>query len=135
MFGSVIMLDFLARQIGLYDLLGEQAHPILTLVYCHCHGYQSVSKIQRWFKKTDLSKIFGIPEMIEGRLRETIYTLGKWDLLALQKSIFEKLMQICEEEVSSVIYDVTNTYFTGTCTSLAKPGRDKQGSEDEGSFR
>lgn len=127
MFGSVIMLDFLARQIGLYDLLGEQAHPILTLVYCHCHGYQSVSKIQRWFKKTDLSKIFGIPEMIEGRLRETIYTLGKWDLLALQKSIFEKLMQICEEEVSSVIYDVTNTYFTGTCTSFAKPGRDKQG--------
>jgi transposase len=126
-FGSVIMLDFLAKQIGLYELLGEHAYPILTLVYCHCHGYQSVSKIQRWFKKTDLSKIFGIPEMTEGKLREAIYAVGKWDLLALQKSIFEKLMQICNEEVSSIIYDVTNTYFTGTRSSLAKPGRDKEG--------
>lgn len=65
--------------------------------------------------------------MTEGRLKEAIYTLGKWDLLAVQKSIFEKLMQICEEEVSSIIYDVTNTYFTGTCSSLAKPGRDNKG--------
>lgn len=65
--------------------------------------------------------------MTEGRLREAIDTLGKWDLLDVQKSFFEKLIQICDEEDTSIISDVTNTYFSEISSSPANPRRDKQG--------
>jgi len=34
---------------------------------------------------------------------------------------------LCEEDTSSVLYDVANTYVYGTCCNLAKKGKDKEG--------
>jgi transposase len=126
-FGSVIVLDFVAKQLGLYDLLGEHAHAILTLVFCHCHDYRSVLKVEQWFKKTDLKQIFSGKDISEKDLRNAIEALENHNQLALQKSIFENLAKFCNHDISSVVYDVTNTYFTGKATTLAKPGKDKEG--------
>ena len=126
-FGSVMALDFIAKQIGLYPLLGEHAKVIMALVFCHCHDYQSVVKAERWFKKTDLSQILGIGEVSEKMLRDALAALDKIDQLALQKSIFENVLRFSGVKPSSVVYDVTNTYFTGTCAKLGKQGKDKEG--------
>ena len=126
-FGSVIALDFVAKQIGLYDLLGEHAEAIMTLVFCHCHDYRSVVKAEQWFQKTDLSKIFSGKEITEKQLRNGIEALEKLDQLSLQKSIFENFIQFCGEDSSSIVYDVTNTYFTGCCANIGKKGKDKEG--------
>ncbi len=126
-FGSVISLDFVARKIDLYSLLGEHAPAIMALVFCHCHDYRSVAKVERWFKKTDLGKILGIEEISEKMLRDAIQALENIDHLSLQKSIFENILKFCNVKPSSVVYDVTNTYFAGTCAKLAKKGKDKEG--------
>lgn len=126
-FGSVIVLDFIARQLGLYEILGEHAHGILALVFCHCHDYRSVLKVEQWFEKTDLKQIFAGKDISEKVLRNAIEALEKFDQLALQKSIFEKLVEFCKPDKSSVIYDVTNTYFTGNAANLGKQGKDKEG--------
>jgi len=125
-YGSVIVLDFLSRQLGLYDLLGEHAYAIMTLVFCHCHDYRSVLDVERWFKKTDLDQIFGVPEITEKQLRNALNALENLDHLQLQKSIFEMASRLCNEKSSSVIYDVTNIYFEGTHCNLAKYGKDKE---------
>lgn len=125
--GSIAVLDWLANQLGLYELLGEYAQPILTLVFCHCHDYQSTLKASLWFEKTDLNRIFKTEKMSNARLRETIFALGKVNLLELQKSIFEKITAFTGENDLSVLYDVTNTYFTGKNCKLAKMGLDKEG--------
>ena len=127
MYGTVIALDFLAKEIGLYALLGEHAQIILALVYCHCHDYRSLLEVNRWFQKTDLNIIFGIEKITEKQLDDAFSALEEMDHLALQKSIFEKLGTLCEEDTSSVLYDVTNTYVYGTCCNLAKKGKDKEG--------
>lgn len=126
LFGSVISLDFVARQIGLHEMLGEHWRVILALVYCHCHDYRSVAKVQRWFEITDLQKILGIPEITQKMLRDAITSLQKINHLGLQKSIFEKLKGFCGKDLSSVIYDVTNIYFEGEKCDLAKRGKDKE---------
>jgi transposase len=125
-YGSVICLDYIARQLGLYERLGEHAPAILTLVFCHCHDYRSISDVSKWFKKTDLDKIFSIPEITEKQLRDSLIALEELDLFEFQKSIFEKTAAFCEEKISSAIYDVTNIYFAGTRCSLAKYGKDKE---------
>lgn len=107
--------------------MGEHWRVILALVFCHCHDYQSVTKVRRWFEKTDLERVFGIPEITEKMLRNAIDSLQKIDHLELQKSIFENLGRFCDKKFSSVVYDVTNIYFSGVRCHLAKCGKDKGG--------
>ena len=126
-YGSVITLDFVAKEIGLYELLGEHAKVILALVYCHCHDYRSLSDVSRWFQRTDLNAVFEMQKVTEKQLYNAVSALEEMDQLALQKSIFEKLGTLCKENASSVLYDVTNTYVHGSCCSLAKKGKDKEG--------
>jgi transposase len=126
-YGSVFTLDFIAKKLGLYELLGEHAHPILVLTFFHCHDYQSISKTEQWFQETDLQKVFGSSEITEKRLRDAVFALGKMDKKKIQKSIFENILGYCGVRPEGVLFDVTNTYFTGSRSSIAKPGMDKQG--------
>jgi transposase len=125
-YGSVIAMDSLARKLGMYELLGEHASAILTLVYSHCHNYRSVSDTVKWFKKTDLSHIFGISQISEKQLRTALEGLENLDHFALQKSIFEMASKLCDEKTNSVIYDCTNIHFEGIHCKLAKYGKDKK---------
>ena len=127
-FGSVICLDSIARRIGLHDLLGEHAPAILSLVYCHCHDYRSVTDAERWARKTDLNQIFNVHEITEKNLRNGLSFIDEIDQFVFQKSIFEKMTYFfCQEKQSSIVYDVTNTYLEGECCSLARHGKDKEG--------
>jgi transposase len=126
-YGSVIILDFIARELRLHDLLGEYSDVILPLVYCHCHDYKSLSDVKNWFKKTDLNKVFKIENLTEKRLHRGLLEIENMDKLVLQKSIFETLQEKYKLKISSAIYDVTNIYFTGKACNLANKGKSKDG--------
>lgn len=125
-YGSVLALNSIAQRIGLFDLLGEHANAILTLVFCHCHDYRSIADTEKWFKQTDLAHIFGVENITEKQLRNALEYLDTLDHFQLQKSIFEMACKVCEERPTSVIYDVTNIHFEGIHCKLAKRGKDKQ---------
>jgi transposase len=127
-FGSIICLDSIARRLGFYEIFGDQAPAILSLIYCHCHDYRSVVEAEKWIKRTDLCKVFGVTEINEKQLRNGLSALENSDAFTIQKSIFEKMSDICDEKKSSpVIYDVTNTYLEGEHAGLARKGKDKEG--------
>lgn len=127
-YGSIICLDSIARQIGLHDLLGSHAPSILSLVYCHCHDYRSVVDAERWVRKTDICRIFNVAEITEKQLRNGLSYLDDLDSFAFQKSIFENMTSLFDHQLSSaVVYDVTNTYLEGERSRLARVGKDKEG--------
>ena len=64
-YGSVLALNSIARRLGLFDLLGEHANAIMTLVFCHCHDYRSIADTEKWFRQTDLAHIFKIENITE----------------------------------------------------------------------
>ena len=125
-YGSVLALNSIARRLGLFDLIGEHANAIMTLVFCHCHDYRSVADTEKWFKQTDLAHIFGIENITEKKLRNALEYLETLDHFQLQKSIFEMACKVCEEKPTSVIYDVTNIHFEGIHCEIAKYGKDKK---------
>ena len=125
--GPIIVLESLARELGLFEILGDIAHPILTLTFAHCMNYRSVSETEKWFKSTDLASVFGCKEIKEDHLYDAISRLSKYDFSYLEKSIFEKLTGIFGQDDSGVIYDGTNTYLTGSRSELAKMGKCKEG--------
>ncbi len=75
-YGSVLALVSIARRIGLFDLLGEHANAIMTLVFCHCHDYRSISETEKWFRQTDLAHIFEIENITEKQLRNALEYLN-----------------------------------------------------------
>lgn len=126
-FGAVIALESIARELGFFDLLGDIAEPILTLVFAHCLDYQSVNDAKEWYDTTDLPKIFGCEKMPINTLHNAIDLLSKRDSEKIQKSVFENVCNLLGEDPSGVVYDATNTHLAGMHSALANKGKDKEG--------
>jgi transposase len=125
--GSVLVLDSIAKQLGLHELLGHHFAPILALVYCHCHDYKSVRNMDKWFNQVNFYKILGVDKITENDLHKGLEAIEQMSTRMVEKSIFETLKSKFDDSCEGVIYDVTNTYLRGGRSTLAKPGRDKEG--------
>ena len=64
MFGPVIALESIAQELGFFELLGDIAAPILTLVFAHCLDYRSVDDAKEWYETTDLPSILVIKKCL-----------------------------------------------------------------------
>src|SRR3984957_1741653 len=109
-FGAVIALESIARELGFFDLLGDIAAPILTLVFAHCLEYRSVDDAKEWYETTDLPNIFGYQKMSINMLHNAIETLSKRDSSVIQKTIFENLCHLLGED-SSVSYTMLRIHI------------------------
>ena len=127
LYGPLLVLDHLARRIGLDRHLGKYAPEILSLVYAHCLDYKSINQMERWFERTDLNVLLEINDVTEKRLLEALDSLEQYDWERLQRDIFQSVKEQYNLKVSGVIYDVTNTYLYGRKCPLGKQGHDKEG--------
>jgi transposase len=127
LYGPLLVLDHIAKSIQLPEVLGSFAPEILSMVYAHCLDYKSVSKMERWFQRTDLNMILGLDEVTEARLLSAMDSLERLDAIATQRKIFQHAREKYRLGTRGVVYDVTNTYFYGKSCPLAKFGKDKDG--------
>jgi len=127
LYGPLLVLDHIAKELRLSEILGSFAPEILSLVYAHCLDYKSVNKMERWFQRTDLNMILGLDELTESRLLNAMDTVEQLDLIAVQRQIFRNARESYRLGNRGVIYDVTNTYFYGKQCPLGKFGKDKEG--------
>ena len=126
-YGPVMVLDCLAKKIGLHELLGDRALEILSLVYAHCLDYKSINRMEQWFDRTDLALILPLDGVTEEGLLEALDSLEAMDSMGLQRRIFERVRAVFGIPVSGILYDVTNTYLYGKNCELGKYGHDKEG--------
>lgn len=126
-FGPLIVLHHIAKEIGLPKLLGEYSNEILSLVYAHCLNYRSINHMSSWFKRTDLSVMLDIEKVTEKTLLDALDSLENIDVENLQLEIFDALEKKFHVGRKGIVYDVTNTYLYGKKCSLGKFGHDKEG--------
>ena len=127
LYGPLLVLNFLAQEIGLAQLLGDYGDEILSLVYAHCLDYKSLNQMPQWFARTDLNLLLALDGLTEKRLLNALDALEAHDAEKLQQAIFAAVQKRYHLPVSGVIYDVTNTYLSGKKCPLAKYGHDKEG--------
>ena len=125
--GPLLVLDYLAKKIGLAETLGEYGNEILSLVFAHCLDYKSVNQMSRWFERTDLNMLLNLDNLTEDRLLKSLDSIGENQREKIQIKIFEKIKKIYKLNDDGVVYDVTNTYLCGKQCSLGKLGKDKDG--------
>lgn len=90
-------------------------------------------KIPTWYANTALPLLLAIkPSEIYGRilLRALTY-LQEENTIPIQMDIYNKIKQIFGYEPTKVYYDITSTYFEGTCCSLAKYGHSSDKRKDK----
>ena len=124
----LIVLDKLAKQINLSELLGDYGDYLLSMVYAHCLDPKSVNKMEDWFIRTDLHNILKIRDVSEEKLYNALDSIDEKNLSVMQKKIFKSVTDAYNLQPKGYFFDVTNVYFYGTECSIAKKGHNKEGS-------
>src|SRR3989344_1600919 len=123
----LIVLDKLAKQINLSEILGEHGEYLLSLAYAHCLDPKSVNKMEDWFVRTDLQNILNIKEVSEEKLYNALDSINEENLGVIQKKIFRSVTEVYKLQPKGYFFDVTNVYFYGTECPIAKIGHNKEG--------
>ena len=126
LYGPLLVLHHLAKEIHLADQLGDYSQEILSLVYAHCLDYRSLNQMPGWFERTDLNFLLNLQGVTEKRLVGALDRLEALDAQAWQRRLFESVCRQYRLRPSGVVYDVTNTYLYGRQCPLAKLGHDKE---------
>lgn len=126
-YGPLLVLNHIAREIGLSDIIGDFGDEILSLVFAHCLDYKSVNYMPSWFERTDLNLLLNLDSLTESRILNALDSLEKQDPTILQKKIFECVKSKYKLNDRGIVYDVTNTYLYGKKCPFGKMGKDKEG--------
>ena len=126
LYGPLLVLHHLAKEIQLADQLGPYSQEILSLVYAHCLDYRSLNYMPSWFERTDLNFLLNLEGLTEKRLLGALDSLEALNAETWQRRLFEGVCRQYRLRPSGVIYDVTNTYLYGRHCPLGKPGHDKE---------
>lgn len=127
LYGPLLVLNHLAQEISLSEILGDYGDEILSLVYAHCLDYRSINRMKHWFERTDLNMILDIDGLTEDRLLKALDSLQNQNPELIQRDIFERIQKQYKLNVKGLIYDVTNTYLFGKKCALGKLGKSKEG--------
>ena len=127
-YGPLLVLDELAKQIRLPEVLGKYSSEILSMVYSHCIDPRSLNKMSEWFERTELNHLLNLKELTERRLIDSLdYVNSDERSEILQNKIFKFVNLKFDLEKDSFFYDVTNIYFFGKKCTLAKRSKSKEG--------
>lgn len=126
-YGPLLALHQIAREIDLAGILGKYAPELLSLVYAHCVQPGSVTRISDWYERTDLNHLLSFESLTEKRLLEAMDYYDEKRREATQHNIFIRLQDTYEIKCTGIFYDITDIYFYGKECSLAKIGHNSDG--------
>ncbi|MFH0837483.1 MAG: hypothetical protein V1870_05100, partial [Candidatus Aenigmatarchaeota archaeon] len=127
-YGPLLVLNEIAKEIGLHDILGNYSNEILSMVYSHCIDPKSLNKMEEWFTKTELNHILKLEKLTERRLSDSLDNINIDKRIEyFQQKIFTALKNKYKVNTDIFFYDVTNVYFFGTHCKIAKRGKNKSG--------
>lgn len=126
----LLVLNTLAKQIYLSEILGDYGEYLLSLAYAHCLEPKSLNSMEEWFQRTDLHNLLSIQEVSEKKLYYALDSIDDKNSALVQKKIFNSVKNIYNLKPDGYFFDVTNAYFYGTECSIAKKGYNKDGKDN-----
>lgn len=129
-YGPLLMIDEIARQIGLSAVLGEYGDYLLSLAYAHCVSPDSLSGMVEWYQKTEIGSLLSLSGVTYKKLVDAIDSVEGMKGAEVQGRIFRRLKEVFNLSTTGYFYDITNIYFYGVCCPLAKHGHNADGWKD-----
>src|SRR3989338_4190107 len=127
-YGPLLVLNEIAKQIKLHEILGKYSSDILSMVYSHCVDTRSLNRMQDWFGRTELNHLLNLNELTERKLVDSLDHVESDERSEiLQNKIFNVVNEKYQLAKNSFFYDVTNIYFFGSNCIIAKRSKSKEG--------
>jgi transposase len=123
--GHVQVVALTMQRLGLAALLGAPCvarDRVLAMVAARIVAPHTKLATTRWWHTTTLAEDFGVVEADE----DDLYAAMDW-LLARQGAIQKRLAARHLSEGGLVLYDLSSSYFEGSCCPLAKLGYSRDG--------
>ncbi len=124
--GHVQAVTVAMQQLGLESLLASRASPqrdlVLAMVASRIVAPHTKLATTRWWHTTTLAEDFGVADASE----DDLYAAMDW-LLARQNTVQKKLAARHLSAGGLVLYDLSSSYFEGSCCPLAKLGYNRDG--------
>jgi transposase len=124
--GHVQAAALTMQRLGLADLLASkpcrERELVLAMVASRIVAPHTKLATTRWWHTTTLAEDFGVVDANE----DDLYAAMDW-LLARQGAIQKKLSRRHLSEGALVLYDLSSSYFEGSCCPLAKIGYSRDG--------
>lgn len=132
-YGSVVALYTLAERIGLSETVyratvkggGKHIGKIIEIMVINrCIEPVSRNKLRDWYGKTALPILLNIPsKSVHPQIfYNAMNYLTDKAILRIEKELYKNVMRIYGVDTSTIFYDLTSTYFEGTCCPLARFG-------------
>jgi transposase len=124
--GHVLAAALTMQRLGLADLIASkpcrERELVLAMVASRIVAPSPKLATTRWWHTTTLAQDFGVVDANE----DALYAAMDW-LLARQGTIQKKLAARYLSEGGLVLYDLSSSYFEGSCCPLAKIGYSRDG--------
>jgi Transposase DDE domain len=124
--GQVQAVRRAMQQLGFAQLIGTRPSAerdrVCAMVAARILGPQTKLATTRWWHTTTLAQEFGVEHADE----DDLYAAMDW-LLERQGTIEQKLAKRHLEAGGLVLYDLSSSYFEGSCCPLAKLGHNRDG--------
>lgn len=147
-FGDIALLQYAANEIGMIDTINEyvpkrQGLPLgleffLTVAHRLLGDKPSSSKLSRWVKTTHmpLSHHFDADKITDNTQQ---YMMDKLldennhidNISRVFTALYQKTLPLFGKEEDVFFYDITSTYFEGTCCPIAHLGYSRDGKDDK----
>lgn len=132
-YGPIVALHTLAERIGLPEIIykatmkggGNHIGKLIEIMTINrCVAPVSRNKLKDWYGKTVLPILLNVPSK---KVHPQIFYnamnyLTDKAILQIQKELYKNVERIYGVDTSTVFYDLTSTYFEGTCCPLASFG-------------
>lgn len=103
----------IAIKLKIPELLGEEMHHVLLLVYAQMITRKSINALPAYVEQTSLKELLGIDKLVSADLYESLDKLEALDFEPIEKGILSVLRAEESEKEDALILDVTDTYFKG----------------------
>lgn len=122
-YGDILCVDKIARDLNLHELFEKN---ILLLAYSHLLDDVCVNDMKEWVRQTEIPEILGLESISTKRIYTALEDLDELDFEPLEEQVYPKFIE-CGEDKTTVVVDVTDTYFEGKNGSSSKKRRGKDG--------
>ncbi len=126
-YGPLLALHQIARDIDLAGILGKYAPEMLSLVYAQCIQPGSLTRIADWYERTDLNHLLLLESLTEKKILEAMDYYDEKRREATQHDIFIRLQDTYGIKCTGIFYDITDIYFYGKECKLAEKGHNSDG--------
>lgn len=147
-FGDIALLQYAADKIKMIDIVNEyvpkrQGLPtgleFFLTVTQRLLGYKpSSTKLSGWLKDTHIPELYDFnPERITDNTQQ--YMMDKLydeethtdNISKIFTALYEKTLPLFGKDEDVFFYDITSTYFEGTCCPIAHSGYSRDGKDDK----